>query len=63
MFWISEIYYGQNKFIMVKIIWIWISVANNPGVNVFNGLEDLKAAIYAGPNHTDDGIHSDHGLG
>ncbi len=26
-----------------------------------NGLDDLKAAIYACPNHTDDGIHSDHG--
>ena len=28
---------------------------------VSNGLDDLKAAIYACPNHTDDGIHSDHG--
>ncbi len=26
-----------------------------------NGLDDLKAAIYACPNHTDDGIYSDHG--
>ncbi len=28
-----------------------------------NGLDDLKAAIYACPNHTDDGIQSasDHG--
>ncbi len=26
-----------------------------------NGLNDLKAAIYAYPNHTDDGMHSDHG--
>ncbi len=26
-----------------------------------SGLNDLKAAIYACPNHTDDGIHSDIG--
>ena len=26
-----------------------------------NGLNDLKAALYACPNHTDDGIRSDHG--
>ena len=26
-----------------------------------SGLNDLKAALYACPNHTDDGIHSDHG--
>ncbi len=26
-----------------------------------NGLNDLKAALYACPNHTDDGICSDHG--
>ncbi len=25
------------------------------------GLDHLKAAIYACPNHTDDGIHSEHG--
>ncbi len=29
---------------------------------VSNGLDDLKAAIYACTNHTDDGMHSDHGL-
>ena len=28
---------------------------------VSNGLDDLKAAIYGCPNHTDDAIHSDHG--
>ncbi len=28
---------------------------------ISNGLVDLKVAIYACPNHTDDGIHSDHG--
>ena len=27
-----------------------------------NGLDDLKTTIYACPNHTDDGIHSDHGF-
>ncbi len=26
-----------------------------------NGLDGLKAALYACPNHTDDEIHSDHG--
>ena len=26
-----------------------------------NGLDDLKAVLYACPNHTDGGIHSDHG--
>ncbi len=26
-----------------------------------NGVDHLKAAICACPNHTDDGIHSDHG--
>ncbi len=25
-------------------------------------IDDLKAAIYACQNHTDDGIHSDHGF-
>ena len=30
-------------------------------VKVSNGLDDLKDAIYACPNHTDDSIHSDHG--
>ncbi len=25
------------------------------------GLDDVKAAIYACPNNTDDGMHSDHG--
>ncbi len=28
---------------------------------VSNGLDDLKAAIYACPNHIDDDIHSDQG--
>ena len=28
---------------------------------VSNGLDDLKAAIYACPSLADDGIHSDHG--
>ena len=31
------------------------------GLNVSNGLDDLKAAIHAFPSHTDGGIHSDHG--
>ena len=26
-----------------------------------SGRNDLKAALYAYPKHTDDGIHSDHG--
>ncbi len=26
-----------------------------------NSLDDLRAAIYACPNHTDDGVHVDHG--
>ncbi len=28
---------------------------------IFRLLDHLKATIYACPNHTDDGIHSDHG--
>ncbi len=26
----------------------------------FNGLDDLKVALYVFPNHMDDDIHSDH---
>ncbi len=26
-----------------------------------NGQDDLKTALYAGPNHTNNVIHSDHG--
>ncbi len=38
-------------------------LAARSGLNVktYNGLDDLKAAIYACPKHTDDAIHSDPG--
>ncbi len=32
-----------------------------PQWEVSNGLDDCKVALYVCPNHTDDGIYSDHG--
>ena len=43
-------------------LWNYVVLHSYYGLNVSNGL-DLKVAtcIYACPNHTDDGIHQDHG--
>ncbi len=59
-------YFFGVKVKAVKLIGGRRFLAARSGLNVrtyskSNGLVDLKAAIYACPNHTDDGIHSDHG--
>ncbi len=52
-----RIFFGV-KVKTVKLIGGRRFLASRSGLN---GLYDLKAAIYACPNHTDDGMHSDHG--
>ena len=55
------IYLFGVKIKTVKLIGGRRFLAARSGLNVSNGLDDLKGAIDACPNHTDGGIHSDHG--
>ncbi len=54
-------YFFGVKVKTVKLIGGTRFLAARNGLEVSNGLDDLKAAIYACPNHTEDGIYSDHG--
>ncbi len=49
---------GERRFLAARSA---LNVRTYSKLKVSNGLDDLKDAIYACPNHTDDGIHSDHG--
>ncbi len=54
-------YFFGVKVKTVKLIGRRIFLAARSDLNVRTYSNDLEAAIYACPNHADDGIHSDHG--